>query len=156
MLDRILCDPTGQAAELSARFAEHRQRLLAENIANIDTPDYQTRRLDPSAFEQSLREALDTALAQRRAAAEGAAGASPSPRLELRGNAQVSTRPDGSMVVTPEVEPASNALFHDGTNARLERLTADAAQNQMQYELATSLLRQRLASILQAIRGRPS
>ncbi|TWT42333.1 Flagellar basal body rod protein FlgB [Phycisphaerae bacterium RAS1] len=146
LLDRILSDSTGQAAELSARFAEQRQRLLAENIANIDTPDYQSRQLDPAAFETSLREAL--------AAADERAG--PASRLELRGNAQVSTHSDGSLAVNPEIEPAPNALFHDGTNARLERLTADAAQNQMQYELATSFLRQRLASILQAIRGRPS
>ncbi len=51
-------------------------------------------------------------------------------------------------------EPAPNLLFHDGTNARLEELMADTAENSLSYELAMNLLRGRFEGLLRAIRGR--
>lgn len=139
---RLTSSPTTDAVELTARFAEARQRVLAENVANIDTPDYHTKRLDAASFEASLREALDRAQA------------APDEPLELRGNAQFSTGPDGTMSVRPAVEPAPNILFHDGTNARLEQLLTETAENSQDYELALNLLRTRFDLLLRAIRGR--
>jgi len=141
-IDRLLASRTTQALELAATFAEQRHRVLAENLANIDTPDYHTQRLDPQAFQDTLRKALD------RAQAPGPA------RLELRGDAQVATDADGRLVVRPAVEPATNVLFHDGTNARLERAVADVNENALFHELTTSLLRARFQNLLNAIRGR--
>ena len=132
-IDRLLSSKTTDAAELAARFAEHRQRVLAENVANLYTPDYHSRNLDPGAFHQSLKEAL-------RASGPGDAGT-----LNLRGNAQFATDAQGRTVVRPAREPAPNALFHDGTNARLEQLMADAAKNGLTSQLATNLLNGRTA-----------
>ena len=52
---------TTHALELAAQFAEQRQKVLAENLANIDTPNYHTQRLDPAAFQTSLRKAWQRA-----------------------------------------------------------------------------------------------
>jgi flagellar basal-body rod protein FlgB len=133
---------TTQALELASRFAEQRHRVLAENMANIDTPNYASQRLDPEAFQTSLRKALTQAEKTR------------TNRLELRGNAQFATQTDGNVTVRPAREPAPNVLFHDGTNARLEQLLGDVAQNSLSYELATNLLRGRYEGLLRAIRGR--
>lgn len=141
-IERLTASRTTRAVELAAQFAEQRQRVLADNVANIDTPDYQTKRLDPEKFQASLAAALD------RSRASGAK------RLELRGNAQFSTNPSGRVRVDPAREPAANVLFHDGTNARLEGLMADTAENAMSYELAMNLLRGRFEGLLRAIRGR--
>jgi flagellar basal-body rod protein FlgB len=140
--ERLTSSRTLHALELAAQFAEQRHRVLAENLANIDTPNYQAQRLDPAAFQTSLRGALDAARRLR------------SNRLELRGNAQFATDLPGHVTVRPVREPAENALFHDGTNAQVERLLTDVAQNSLSYELATNLLRGRFETLLRAIRGR--
>src|ERR1051326_4281604 len=114
---------TDRAVELAAQFAEQRQRVLAENIANLETPDYHAKRLDAEPFQQSLDEALKRA----NGASDGAA-------LELRGNAQFSAGASGEVEVRPAEEPAENVLFHDGTNASLENLMSEAAKNSAAYE----------------------
>ncbi|MEW6199607.1 MAG: flagellar basal body rod protein FlgB [Planctomycetota bacterium] len=141
-IDRLTASRTTHAIELAAQFAEQRHKVLAENIANVDTPDYATKRLDPAAFEASLKEALERGQRTR------------ARRLELRGNAQFAPGPDGHLRARPVEEPAANVLFHDGTNVRLERLLADVAQNGLSYEVTTSFLRGRFQSLLRAIRGR--
>jgi flagellar basal-body rod protein FlgB len=130
------------ALELTARFAEERHRVLAENVANIDTPDYHTKRLDRGAFQATLRDAFD------QAQADG------SKRLELRGEAQVSTTPDGGLAVKPVTTPADNVLFHDGRNASLETLMTDVQKNALDYSLVTRLLNKRFDGLMSAIRGR--
>lgn len=146
-LDRISSNGLVQALDLSARFTEARHRVLAENVANIDTPDYASNHLDPEAFQASLREAMERA---------GAAGDRrfSSSRLELRDNAQFVTLGDGSVEVNPGVEPAENVLFHDGTNAQLERLMSDVAQNALHHQFVTTQLQNRFETTLKAIRGR--
>ncbi len=141
-IDRLTASPVTHAIELTAQFAEQRQKLLAENLANIDTPNYHSQRLDPAAFQASLRQALEDS---ERAGTRG---------LKLRDNAQFATGPDGQIRVRPACEPASNVLFHDGTNARLEELLSDVAKNSLSYEVATALLRGRYEGLLRAIRGR--
>ncbi len=141
-IDRVTASPTRHALELAAQFAEQRQKVLAENLANIDTPNYHSQRLDPTAFQASLRQALQQA------------DHGGQKRLTLRGNAQFSTGPDGQIEACPAREPASNVLFHDGTNARLEELLGDVAKNSLGYEVATSLLKSQYGLLLEAIRGR--
>ncbi|MCG3126152.1 MAG: hypothetical protein CHACPFDD_00982 [Phycisphaerae bacterium] len=148
-IDRVTSSSLISALELSARFSEERHRVLADNVANIDTPDYATKRLDPAAFEASLREALERQDSAE-AAGDGRDG------LELRGNAQFRTTDDGAIEVAPAVEPAGNVLFHDGTNAGVERLMTDVAGNKLRYEMLTSLLRNEFDGLQSAIRGRVS
>jgi len=141
-IDRLLESRTTQATALAAQFAEQRHKLLAQNLANIDTPDYHTRQLDPGAFQRSLHEALDEAQTTR------------TRRLKLRGNRQFQTGPDGRVQARPSVNPAPNVLFHDGTNTRLEQILADVAGNSLSYEMSMNLLRGRFENLMTAIRGR--
>ena len=94
-LERILASRTTRAVELSAMFTEERHRVLAENVANIDTPDYATRRLDRDAFQKSLRAALEQSRGDRMQ------------RLELRDNAQFSLDRGGHPQARPQVSPAA-------------------------------------------------
>lgn len=141
-IDRFVTTRVTQAVELAARFAEARHGVLAENVANIDTPDYKSQTLDVKRFQAALRSAVDRAKSGRRA------------QLPALRNRQVSTGTDGKMTVHPDIEPAQNLLFHDGTNARLEALMSDAQKNELAYELSMNLLRGRYQGMMQAIRGR--
>jgi len=141
-IERLVSDPLTHGVELAARFAEQRHKLLAENVANLDTPDFQPQRLDPQAFQAALRTAFERV---KRGDTD---------RLQLRGDAQVSTTADGKLRLRPAREPAQNLLFHDGTNARLETLMTDAQQNALSYRLALQLLRGRFNTMTAAIRGR--
>jgi flagellar basal-body rod protein FlgB len=141
-IDRLVDCLTTRAAQLAASFAEARQNVLAQNLANIDTPDYHTRVLDPRQFQKSLAAALERSQESK------------SDRLDLRGDAQVSTTPAGQIEVRPSVEPAPNILFHDGTNGRLESLIADTHETALYYEMSTNFLRYDYQNLLSAIRGR--
>ncbi|MBU0617158.1 MAG: flagellar basal body rod protein FlgB [Planctomycetes bacterium] len=141
-IERLTTSRVTHALELTARFAEERHKVLAENVANIDTPDYHTKRLDAEVFQKTLKNAL------QRSEGSGATV------LELRGEAQVSTTPDGRLTVRPQVRPADNILFHDGRNASLETLMTEVQQNALDYSLATRLLSKRFDGLLTAIRGR--
>jgi flagellar basal-body rod protein FlgB len=142
-IDKVLTSRTTEAVKLAAIFSEERHRVLAKNVANVDTPDYHTQRLDPQAFQKSLRKAIEQSKRQRKN------------RLQLSDNAQFATSAQGAVNVRPDTEPAANVLFHDGTNARLERLLSETAQNQLTHGLATKLLAGRFSSLMAAIRGKP-
>ena len=140
-IERLTTSRFTHALELTALFAEERHKVLAENVANIDTPDYRTKRLDPEAFQNTLKDALQRA------------GGSGARVLELRGEAQVSTMPDGRMVVKPQAGSIKewNRRLHD---ASLETLMTGVQQNALDYSLATRLLSKRFNGLLTAIRGR--
>jgi flagellar basal-body rod protein FlgB len=141
-MDRLLASPTSHALELAARFSEARQQVLAENAANLSTPRYQTRSLDPQAFRRQLKQAL---------ASEPLGGDG---RLVLEGPAQARTDAGGGLTVTPSLDRPPNALFGDGTNARMEDLMAGAQENALDYRASMQLLRGKFDSLLNAIRGR--
>lgn len=143
-VDRLLSSPVRDGLQLTAQFAEQRHRVLAENLANIDTPDFQSRRLGGAEFQKVLREAFKSA------------GAPGGDGLELRGSAQVQTDAAGRLQTAPVAEPAENVLFHDGTNARIERLVSQIHENALTYRFAMTQLRSKFDGLKQAITGRVS
>jgi len=123
-------------------YTEARQRVLAENIANVDTPGYRTKRLDPRLFQQALREAL----ARRQN--------DPETPLRLPRTKQFFEGPDGRLHVTPVERPPENLLFHDGTNQRIEQQMTDLAENALMHQVAVELLQSQYRLLMEAIRGR--
>lgn len=142
----ILTDLTNRGAmpllEWTLAFTEARHRVIVENVANIDTPGYRTRQLDPRSFQAALRDAT------RRRDASGA----DSPRL--RATRQVREAAPGRLEFRPATESPENVLFHDGTNARVERQMSQLAENAIAHQLAVELVKRRFDGIMQAIRGR--
>jgi flagellar basal-body rod protein FlgB len=131
------------ALEKMLAFTQARQRMLAENIANVDVPGYRTKHLDADAFQKALGEAMD-----------GQKQAGVSAPLELQGTSEFGMDEDGRLMVSPSEEPAENVLFHDGTNVRIERQMSMMAENGMMHQAASELLRTKFEGLLKAIRGR--
>lgn len=125
-------------------FTEARHRMLAENIANIDNPNYRAKQLDTAAFQRALRKAVTD---RRECGSTG---------FSLPAAEQFHQDASGRLVVQPGEEPPENVLFHDQTNARVERQMAMLAENTMMHQAATELLRGQFESLLKAIRGRPA
>jgi len=133
---------SGPALEKMMAYAEERHRMLAENIANIDTPGYKTKQLDPKLFQAKLREAIEER------------GDDKTQRLKIGATQQFYQDQHGSLRVSPALKPPQNVLFHDGTNPSMERQMADLAENTLTYQVAVELKRARNTVIRQAIAGR--
>ena len=102
-------------------FAQARHQVLAGNLANIDTPGYRTRDLSVPAFQQQLKRAIETR-----------------DRAPVAGEAPVASQ---RRVALDEARPElSHILYHDQSNVGLEQQVAELSKNQMQHNLALSIM----------------
>jgi len=97
---------------------QERQRLLAENVANAETPKFKPRDLSPPQFDQNPAAALAVAQTNTAHLAGSAASGSGRFALDRRGGF--------------DVRPAGNAVS-------LEDEMLKVASNQMDYQAATAL-----------------
>jgi flagellar basal-body rod protein FlgB len=131
-IENLLNQGNSPLLEQTLRFTEARERLLAEDVANVDTPSYQQKDLDVAGFQQMLRD--------RVAARDGA--------------------PPGSVDfsdINSEVEnPHGTLLFHDRNNRSMEQLMSDNARNALFHNMIVELLRKQYAAMDMALRERVS
>jgi flagellar basal-body rod protein FlgB len=112
------------------QWQQARQQVLAENVANADTPDYQARDLAPLDFSHVLSTA---SLALERT--------NPDHIAATGGSSDFATdRPTNY-----EVRPRGNSVSHEDE-------MMNVATNQMDYEAATSLYTHSLDLIKLAIK----
>ncbi len=132
------------ALEMTLQFAGARQRVIAHNIANFDTPNFRPKDADPRDFQRVLGEAIEG----RRARNGGVSGA-----LDWQESSQIKRGPSGSLRLNPEAD-SGNILFHDRNNRDLERTMQDLVENAGVYRVASDLLRNRFQIIQAAIAER--
>jgi flagellar basal-body rod protein FlgB len=131
------------ALERMIQFTGVRHRQIVHNIANLSTPMFRPRGLDPDSFQQALGEAID-----RRRKAGGPLNG----KLPMRDTRQLKFRPG-------RVEPRSHALdqnitFHDRNNRSLEHLMKDLATNTSAHNRSVRLIRNQFDMLETAIRER--
>ena len=131
-IDRLLDQGNAPLLEQMLRFTAARHRLIAENVVNVDTPEYRQKDLSPERFQALLRSRVE----QRRDAGRGAEA------------------PSFDDVVAEVETPTRGILFHDGSNRSMEQLMADQAKNAMMHNLAVELLRKQFQSMEMALRER--
>ena len=129
-IDRLLNQGSSPLLEQVVEFSSMRHRLIAENIANVDTPNYRQKDLSVERFRSSLRERIEA----RRQAPPGSVGFE-----DLRGEV---------------MHPSANILFHDRNNRSMEQLATDLAKNAMMHNLAVELLRKQYMGFEAALRER--
>ncbi len=112
------------------QWHQERQRLLAENIANADTPKFQPRDLTPPTFDRTLV-AHPIAL-QRTSSAHVASAMS-------GGSGIFQSTPGGS-----ETRPSGNGVSLEDEMLRV-------AKNQMDYQAAATLYSKSLGLVKTAI-----
>jgi flagellar basal-body rod protein FlgB len=99
---------------------QERQRLLAENVANADTPNFKPRDLTPPNFDRRQPSAVAAPALTRTNVAH------------LAGLAGAGTQFEADRKLTHETRPAGNAVS-------LEDEMLKVAANQMDYQAATAL-----------------
>lgn len=129
--------------ELMARFAGARQRVIAHNVANLDTPDFRPLDVSPREFQKALGKAIEA-----RRAATGENGP-----LAFKGTDQVKLGADGGLTLLPGT-PSGNILFHDRNNRDVESLMAQQAENVGVFRTSIELLRSRYGILQSAISER--
>jgi flagellar basal-body rod protein FlgB len=119
----MMNDATTEALSRFLDVDVARYKLVAANLANIDTPGYHTRDLD---FRSELRRAADNE------------------SLEDSGLSLASYAPVAHTVRNLMTRP-------DGNNVSLERESLLLAETQMKYNLGIQLLKDQFHTISQAI-----
>jgi flagellar basal-body rod protein FlgB len=125
------------ALEQSLVFSQRRHALLAGNVANVSTPDYQARDLSVDAFQTALADSIR-------------ASQTPSPGTTSPG-VQRSAKEDPLTAVRESME---HILFHDGSDNNLEMTVTELAKNQMMHNTAISLMRSQFRVLEMAISER--
>jgi len=119
--------------ERSLDATSMRQRVLANNISNIDTPNF--KRSDVS-FETALRDALN---------GNGIKGRTTDDRHIPIGT------PDLNNVRPSVYSEQSSSLRQDGNNVDIDAEMANMAQNQIQYNALIQQINRKFASLKYAI-----
>ena len=129
-IERLMNQTNAPLVERVLEFASARHKLIAENIANVDTPGYRTKDLSEAKFFSMLRDRAAT----RREVAPGSMGYDD---------------------LNVDVEnPQAGILFHDRNNRSMERLASDQAKNGLLYTMAIELLKKQFSTMEMALKER--
>ena len=141
MIDGFLGGSSLPALERSMQFMAARQKLLAGNLANAETPGFRPIDVDPRRFQGALHEALDA------------------DRIDQQGSlAFDDTAPIAFTATGTELKPeilADNIMFHDGNDRSMERLMQRVTENVYAFRTASQLMRNQFELLNSAIRERP-
>lgn len=144
MISKLFTNGAMQSVERLVQFTGARHKVLTNNIANFETPFYRARELDPAAFQAGLRDAIDD---RRRSGASPIDGV-----LKMRDTRQARFH-EGGATFTPDFDD-TGVMFHDRTNADVERTMQHLAENTMAHSAGLELLKNEFDMLKMAIRGR--
>ncbi len=133
------------ALEMSIRFAGERQRIIANNIANFETPDFRPVDVSPREFQR----VLGAAVSDRRERNGGGSGA-----LRLGRSQEVRSDQEKGFRLEPRTQ-TDGVLFHDRTNRDIERSMQDLVENASVFRVATELFAQQAALLRSVVSERP-
>ena len=131
------------ALERLMQFTGRRHAVLTNNIANLSTPYFKPRDLDPATFQVALGKAID----RRRGTATPVDGP-----LEIRDTRTLSFDQRGITARPRAIN--EGVLFHDENNRDLERTMQRLAENTMVHSAAIEMLRNQFQMLETAIRER--
>jgi flagellar basal-body rod protein FlgB len=118
------------ALERVVAFTGARHQRIADNIANLSTPNYRPTDLSVSEFQKQLGKAIDN----RRSHHGASSGELESDPLKA-------------------MPTHDNLLFHDGNDRSLEHTMQALAENTMTHNAALDMLRNQFSLLESAIRG---
>jgi len=121
-----------------------RQRVIASNIANADTPGYVARDLN---FKDAMNNASGGGLSASSIALQGN-GATNAKHIPLSGSTIGSLGGASSLAYTAQSQPSL-----DGNSVDLDRERANFVDNSVRYEATLRFINSQSKTILSAIQG---
>ena len=148
----MFSNPTLKSLEQTVSFTERRHAILAGNVANTDTPGYQSKDLSVDTFQKSLRDAIQAGRRER--------DMSPGLRLSLFGSPNHATMPsfaDAKKVAMENVHDSMKQIvYHDGSNDSLEMQVTQISKNQSMHTMAIAMMKSQFRQLQMAITGSPN
>jgi flagellar basal-body rod protein FlgB len=140
MIQGMFDSSTLPVLEQVVNFSQARHNVLAGNIANLDTPGYRTRDISPDQFRAKLKEALEQS---RRPLSEDATSVS-----------SVFSDDAAKNPFRAVKESLNSILRHDDANVSMEQQIAELSKNQIEHNMAVSLLSSQFRLLQAAISER--
>jgi flagellar basal-body rod protein FlgB len=131
MIERLFNQTNLPLLEKMVKFASARERVLANNIVNLSTPNYTPKDLSLEKFQGMLRKQVE------------AKRSGPSADDEVDNALKADAAGD-------------NILFHDRNNRSVEQLMSDHANNALMHNMMIELMRKQFSSIQEALKERPT
>jgi len=136
MFEALFHSTTIPILEQVVDFNQARHTVLAGNLANLDTPGYRLRDLSQDEFRRQIQEAI---AARHRPMLPASPGQQPAKSAPL--------------IAGAAKEPRS-ILYHDDSNKGVEYQVAEMVKNQMQHNLALSIMTNQMRLLETAISER--
>jgi flagellar basal-body rod protein FlgB len=136
MFQGLFNSTTIPVLEQVVNFSQARHTVLAGNVANMDTPGYKVRDLSVDDFQQRLGRAIEERRQPPAYRSPGEMDYEPAEPL-----AEVSRNP-------------KSILYHDNSNVGIEHQVTEMAKNQMQHNLALTVMVQQFQLMQTAISER--
>jgi flagellar basal-body rod protein FlgB len=148
-MNGMLTSSSAKSLEQLVAFTERRHSILAGNVANMDTPGYQTRDLSVDNFQASLRDAIQ---AERQVEQT-----SPGMRQGLFGVVSRATQPSTEEARKIAMENVRDSMkqvvYHDGSDDSLEMQVTQISKNSSMHSMAVALLKSNYRQLQMAISG---
>jgi flagellar basal-body rod protein FlgB len=140
MLGGLFDSTTVPVLEQVLGFTQARHAVLAGNVANADTPGYRVRDLSVDAFQNQLKQAIQS----RR-----------EPATAMKSGTSVNEIHRQSDAAMDDVRASlKNILYHDDSNVSLEQQVSELNKNKTQHDLAIAVLRSQFDLLRAAISER--
>jgi len=142
MMNEMFANSPIPVLEQLVNFSQSRHKVLASNVANIDTPGYRTRDLSVEQFQDKLKDAIDT---RDTGAASGSLGMN---GVGAKGE-RIHIDPFDKVR-----EGMNNILYHDDSNVGIEQQVAEITKNHMQHNLALTIINSQFRLLQTAVSER--
>lgn len=144
MLNTIYAKGSIPVLEQILYFTAERHKIIANNIANVDTPGYIPKDLPVEEFKARLLEAIDRARGRE------------VPMLEFEGVDGARVRPEGGLQVRYVERAPSAYMKHDRNAVDIDLEMAEMVKNAQLHNAVASILQQQLNLLREAISERVS
>lgn len=140
MYSSLFKSTTIPVLQQAVQFNQARQVVLAGNIANMDTPGYQVRDLSVDDFQNQLKEVI-----RKRHAP---------PQPQSLGGALTGLGGSAASDEAETVKDPKTILYHDKSNVGVEYQVTEMVKNQMQHNVALTIMNNQLQLLETAISER--
>lgn len=140
MYSTLFKSTTIPVLQQAVQFNQARHNVLAGNIANLDTPGYRVRDLSVDDFQSQLREVIKKRHAPPQPESVG---------MQLMGLTSAKGQDEAEVVREPKT-----ILYHDKSNVGVEYQVTEMVKNQMQHNMALTIMNNQIRLLETAISER--